>query len=236
MWLQENFSRVIFYFYFLLPLGWFLSVGSSFAPSRVDSLRLFKTQAQQHLSALPSWAHRGAVRPSPPRPSSTRLGPPWPFATLRCLRVSRRPGRRPSCRAAFLPLPEPLPFSGDARPTLAGLAGTCSPPLQMCFSFAHDWAQDSVLLFTFIHNSDSAPVTNIRRAPFTESNSNISSRPKFSSWDSRELCMWLINEHLKYGEINPGRSGRRRPPRVALPFVTFCSFLRCSVPVSVTRG
>lgn len=120
MWLQENFSRVIFYFYFLLPLGWFLSVGSSFAPSRVDSLRLFKTQAQQHLSVLPSWAHRGAVRPSPPRPSSTRLGPPWPFATLRCLRVSRRPGRRPPCRAAFLPLPEPLPFSGDARPTLAG--------------------------------------------------------------------------------------------------------------------
>lgn len=116
------------------------------------------------------------------------------------------------------------------------VAGTCSPPLQMCFSFAHDWAQDSVLLFTFIHNSDSAPVTNIRRAPFTESNSNISSRPKFSSWDSRELCMWLINEHLNYGEINPGRSGRRRPPRVALPFVTFCSFLRCSVPVSVTRG
>lgn len=120
MWLQENFSRVIFYFYFLLPLGWFLSVGSSFAPSRVDSLRLFKTQAQQHLSALPSWAHRGAVLPSPPRPSSTRLGPPWPCATLRCLRVSRRPGRRPPCRAAFLPLPEPLPFSGDARPTLAG--------------------------------------------------------------------------------------------------------------------
>lgn len=230
MWLQENFSRVIFYFYFLPPLGWFLSVGSSFAPSRVDSLRLFKTQEQQHLSALPSWAHRGAVLPSPPRPSSTRLGPPWPFATLRCLVVAR-PAELRSSR---------FPNRYLSRETRVrhwlDVAGTCSPPLQMCFSFAHDWAQDSVLLFTFIHNSDSAPVTNIRRAPFTESNSNISSRPKFSSWDSRELCMWLINEHLNYGEINPGRSGRRRPPRVALPFVTFCSFLRCSVPVSVTRG